>query len=109
MSDQIAAPETAPSSVLNRAWAQIARTVKEIGPRRRDNEINLKADLPETDEERLLAAFKECVDSRGGAGAARARAAAALPLREGRGRALASQGEAGGTQGAEVGGGLRWQ
>ena len=75
MSDQIAAPETAPSSVLNRAWAQIARTVKEIGPRRRDNEINLKADLPKTDEEHLLAAFQECVDSRGGEVAARARAA----------------------------------
>jgi malonyl-CoA decarboxylase len=76
MSGQIAAPKTASSSVLNRAWSQIARTVKEIGPRRRDNEINLKADLPGTDEERLLAAFQECIDHRGGEVAARARAAA---------------------------------
>lgn len=76
MKDQGVTPGTAPSSVLNRAWAKIARTVKEISPRRRDNEINLKADLPENDEERLLTAFQECVDSRGGEVAARARAAA---------------------------------
>ena len=76
MSGQITATKTSSSSVLNRAWSQIARTVKEIGPRRRGNEINLKADLPGTDEERLLAAFQECIDHRGGEVAARARAAA---------------------------------
>jgi malonyl-CoA decarboxylase len=80
MSEQVSAPEPAPSaaptSVLNRAWSQIARTVKEIGPRRRDNEIVLNADLPLNDEARLVAAFQECVDGRGGEVAARARAAA---------------------------------
>ncbi len=64
------------SSVLNRAWSQIARAVREIGPRRRGAEIALKPDLPQADEERLVAAFQECVEHRGGEVQARARAAA---------------------------------
>ena len=39
------------TSVLNRAWSQIARTVREIGPRRRGVEVTLKPALPKTDEE----------------------------------------------------------
>lgn len=62
-------------SVLNRAWSQISRTVREIGPRRRDDEIDLKPDLPPSDEERLIEAFEACVEHRGGEVRARARAA----------------------------------
>ena len=62
--------------VLNRAWSQIARTVREIGPRRREAEFELKAGLPEADIERLVETLQECVDHRGGEVRARARAAA---------------------------------
>ena len=74
----ISMPDTspAPASVLNRAWGQIARAVQEIVPRKRSLEIALKPDLPESDEEKLVAAFEECVEHRGGEVQARARAAA---------------------------------
>jgi len=70
------APAPSQPSVLNRAWSQIARTVREIGPRRRSVEVNLKPDLPKSDEDQLIEAFEECVEHRGGEVQARARAAA---------------------------------
>lgn len=75
---QITMADSAPqqTGVLNRAWSQIARTVREIGPRRRGVEISLKPDLPKGDEDKLLEAFQECIEGRGGEVQARARAAA---------------------------------
>ena len=64
------------SSVFNRAWSQIARTFRDIGPRKRGFDIALKPNLPKSDEERLIEAFQECIDGRGGEVQARARAAA---------------------------------
>jgi malonyl-CoA decarboxylase len=63
-------------SVFNRAWSQISRTVREIGPRKRRFEFSLKSELPKADEDRLIEAFQECIDHRGGEVQARARAAA---------------------------------
>lgn len=71
----VAETEKSPS-VLNRAWSQIARTVREIGPKRRGVEITLRPDLPEADENALAQAFQECIEHRGGEVRARGRAAA---------------------------------
>ena len=84
-----------PQSVLNRAWSQIARTVREIGPRRRGVEITLRPELPESDESALAQAFQECVEHRGGEVRARGRAAAdpdALDSRQWRGLSGAPDG-----------------
>lgn len=71
----VAEPEKSPS-VFNRAWSQIARAVREIGPRRRGVEITLRPELPEADESALAQAFQECIEQRGGEVRARGRAAA---------------------------------
>lgn len=78
MADAAVETDDAPKQpgALNRAWSQIARAVREIGPRRRSVEIALKPDLPKSDEDRLIEAFQECIDHRGGEVRARARAAA---------------------------------
>lgn len=72
----MAEPASHQPSVLNRAWTQITRTMREITPRRRDVEIDLKPGLPETDEQRLVEAIHECIEHRGGEVRARARSAA---------------------------------
>lgn len=75
VSVEIVEPEKQPS-VFNRAWSQIAKAVREIGPKRRTPDVVLHPDLPESDEEDLAEAFQECVDQRGGEVRARGRAAA---------------------------------
>ena len=61
--------------VLDRAWAQIARAVRGMGSRRNSDEFLLKPTVPKSDESKLVSAFQECVQRRGGEVRARARAA----------------------------------
>ncbi len=62
-------------SVLDRAWTQIARAVRGFGSKKNTEELVLKPSITKSDEAKLIEAFSECIEHRGGEVRARARAA----------------------------------
>ena len=62
-------------SFFDRTLHQVRRALREIATRRGMPALDLKPDLPESDQERLLTQMRDCLSGRGGEVTARARAA----------------------------------
>lgn len=60
---------------FDRTLFQVRRALREIATRRGMPALDLKPDLPESDQERLLTQMRDCLSGRGGVVTARARAA----------------------------------
>jgi malonyl-CoA decarboxylase len=62
-------------NLFDRTLDQVRRALRELGSRRGIPNLDLKPDLPDSDQERLLAQMRDCLIGRGGEVTARARAA----------------------------------
>ena len=62
-------------SLFDRTLDQVRRALREIATRRGVRSLDLKPDLPPSDQDILVAQMRDCLDARGGEVTARARAA----------------------------------
>lgn len=62
------------ASVIDRAWGQVRRALRDLGAGKGVNALDLDADLPDADASELTEQMRACLAARGGEVSARARA-----------------------------------